>query len=110
MSYQGLFGVLSDPLIDKWGDVVFTRWMKDNHIKIGKRSLCMYLGSRRMGTLESEPSRFEGRESERVGVLEWYSLARNTMDQREKVILSRVESRLSGSFVKPGTSAGGTTS
>ena len=110
---QGLPELLTDSLPGKCGDAGFSRWIEDSRIEPGNITPVNRLSYFRgwgMGALECEPVRFEGRESESVDVLKLYSLARNILDQREKVVLSGEESRLLESFVKPGISAGRTIS
>ena len=109
-SFQGLSGLLSDSLPDKFGNAVINAWLTSQNREPDSMNavekLC-YIGKRGMGALEYHPALSENfDESEAVNVAELTRLAGEILSQREMLHLHKDNSLISN-LIRVGTSAGG---
>lgn len=107
--FQGLPPVFADSLPDKWGSLLFNRWIKSHrHRKnITPVDQLCYIGTRGMGALEYLPSLEIGsEEANKLDIQELYEFSQEILHEREKTVLSSKDI-LWQDLIKVGTSAGG---
>lgn len=109
--YQGLPSMIADSLPDKWGNSLFTAWLRDNNIstkKITPIDHLAFIGSRAMGALEYEPAKELGDNSAfSVDVQHLYEFAKRVLSEREATVLNSENSILWQDLVKISSSPGG---
>lgn len=109
--YQGLPPMIADSLPDKWGNSLFTAWLRDNHLstkKITPVDHLSFIGSRAMGALEYEPAQKLGNNSSfSVDVQKLYEFARKVLTERETTVLDQENSILWQDLIKISSSPGG---
>lgn len=108
-SFNGLPGLLSDSLPDKYGDQIIKAWLDvqgrtEASFNIIER-LC-YVGKRGMGALEYYPNiHHELNELEEVELNELIKLSNEIINQKENVVAKKEDDLKE--IIKVGTSAGG---
>lgn len=108
--YQGLPPVFADSLPDKWGSVLFNKWIEKCHVKrnITPVDQLSYIGARGMGALEFYPAHELGKEeASDVSLVELYDFARSILSERQDAVFSLQGDILWQDIIKIGTSAGG---
>lgn len=109
--YQGLPPMIADSLPDKWGNSLFTAWLRDNRISTKLTSPIdhlSFIGNRGMGALEYEPAYSIGDNSAfSVDVQELYGFAKQILNRREATILNQENSILWQDLIKISSSPGG---
>lgn len=109
--YHGLPPMIADSLPDKWGNSLFSAWLRDNNIstkKITPIDHLSFIGSRAMGALEYEPAReLGGNSAFSVDVQHLYEFAEKVLGEREVTILNSENSILWQDLVKISSSPGG---
>ena len=109
--YQGLPSMIADSLPDKWGNSLFTAWLRDNNIstkKITPIDHLAFIGSRAMGALEYEPAKELGDNSAfSVDVQHLYEFAKKVLSERDATVLNSENSILWQDLVKISSSPGG---
>lgn len=109
--YQGLPPMIADSLPDKWGNSLFTAWLRSNNIstkKITPIDHLAFIGSRAMGALEYEPAKELGDNSAfSVDVQHLYEFAKKVLSERETTVLNSGNSILWQDLVKISSSPGG---
>lgn len=109
--YQGLPPMIADSLPDKWGNSLFTAWLRSNNIsakKITPIDHLAFIGSRAMGALEYEPAKELGDNSSfSVDVQHLYEFAKKVLRERETTVLNSENSILWQDLVKISSSPGG---
>lgn len=109
--FQGLPPMIADSLPDKWGDSLFSAWLRDNNISTKHTSPVdhlSFIGSRAMGALEYEPAQKLGDSSPfSVDVQMLYEFAQKVLNERESTILNQENSILWQDLIKISSSPGG---
>lgn len=109
--YKGLPPMIADSLPDKWGNSLFSAWLRDNHISTKKTSPVdhlSFIGSRAMGALEYEPARNLGDDSAlSVDVDQLYQFAKQVLNERQTTVLTADNSILWQDLIKISSSPGG---
>ena len=109
--YQGLPPMIADSLPDKWGNSLFSAWLRDNGISLQKTNPVdhlSFIGSRAMGALEYEPAQKLGNNSAfSVDVQKLYEFAKQVLNERETTIVTQENSILWQDLVKISSSPGG---
>jgi serine/threonine-protein kinase HipA len=114
-TFNGLPGLLSDSLPDRFGNALLDRWLAEQgrtKQSVNPVERLCYTGSRGMGALEFEPSMKFGRttDSEKVEVDRLVELARLVLDEKKGLNGKKAETEnIAGlnEIIKVGTSAGG---
>ena len=109
--YQGLPPMIADSLPDKWGDSLFSAWLRDNNIStknITPIDHLAFIGSRAMGALEYEPAHELGDNSAfPVDIQQLYAFAKHILNERETTVQSQENSILWQDLIKISSSPGG---
>ena len=109
--YKGLPPTFADSLPDKWGTLLFNKWVIENQLsakKITPLDHLAFIGKRAMGALEYEPALSIGdNEPSNVDVRQLFDYSMNVLSEREATILNSDESILWQDLIKISTSAGG---
>ncbi len=109
--YLGLPPMIADSLPDKWGQSLFSAWLRDNNIpakKITAIDHLSFIGSRAMGALEYEPAQnFANDTIFSVDIEQLYSFAKQVLSERQKTVLSAENSILWQDLIKISSSPGG---
>ncbi|WP_321479322.1 type II toxin-antitoxin system HipA family toxin [uncultured Bacteroides sp.] len=109
--YMGLPPAFADSLPDKWGDSLFSAWLRDNHIstkKITPVDHLSFIGSRAMGAFEYEPAQSLGNNSTfSVDTEKLYAFAKQVLNERESTVLNAENSILWQDLIKISSSPGG---
>lgn len=107
--FQGLPPVFADSLPDKWGSLLFNRWIESLRLRreITPVDQLCYIGTRGMGALEFFPSLEIGsEEASKIDIRELYEFSQEILHEREKTVLSSKDI-LWQDLIKIGISAGG---
>lgn len=111
MLYVGLPPMLADSLPDKYGNSLFTSWLRENKIstkQITPVDHLSFIGSRAMGALEFEPSKELGSNSAfDVDVQKLYLFAKEVLSERGDTVLQAQNSILWQDLIKISSSPGG---
>ena len=109
--YQGLPPMIADSLPDKWGNTLFTAWLRDNNIATKSGTSVdhlSFIGSRAMGALEYEPADKLGDDSAfTVDVQQLYEFSKQVLNEREITVLNQENSILWQDLIKISSSPGG---
>ena len=109
--YQGLPPMIADSLPDKWGNTLFTAWLRDNNIATKNGTSVdhlSFIGSRAMGALEYEPADKLGDDSAfAVDVQQLYEFSKQVLNERETTVLNQKNSILWQDLIKISSSPGG---
>lgn len=109
--YQGLPPMIADSLPDKWGNSLFSAWLRNNNIptkKVTPVDHLSFIGGRAMGALEYEPAQKLGGDSAfSVDVQCLYEFAKQVLNEREAIVLNQENSILWQDLVKISSSPGG---
>lgn len=108
--YQGLPPFIADSLPDSWGNAVFDRWAKENHIprsKVTPLYKLMFIGKRGMGALEYEPCAEDLNHLQAVDVRTLYDLSVEVLEEREAQLITPGRQLALQTLISVGTSAGG---
>ena len=109
--YKGLPPTFADSLPDKWGSILFAKWVQQNNIRskdITPLDHLAFTGKRAMGALEYEPALpISGDEPMDVNIQQLYDFSQRILNDRETAVLSAEESILWQDLIKISTSAGG---
>ena len=109
--YQGLPPMIADSLPDKWGNTLFTAWLRDNNIATKNGTSVdhlSFIGSRAMGALEYEPADKLGDDSAfAVDVQQLYEFSKQVLNERETTVLNQENSILWQDLIKISSSPGG---
>ena len=109
--YQGLPSMIADSLPDKWGNSLFSAWLRDNNISTKNTTPIdhlAFIGSRAMGALEYEPAHELGDNSAfSVDIQQLYEFAYYILNERETTIQSQENSILWQDLIKISSSPGG---
>ena len=109
--YQGLPPMIADSLPDKWGNTLFTAWLRDNNIATKNGTSVdhlSFIGSRAMGALEYEPADKLGDDSAfTVDVQQLYEFSKQVLNEREITVLNQENSILWQDLIKISSSPGG---
>lgn len=109
--YQGLPPAIADSLPDKWGNSLFSAWLRDHKIQakqVTPVDHLSFIGSRAMGALTFEPAQKLGEESAfSVDVQKLYDFAKQVLNERDGVVLSAENSILWHDLIKISSSPGG---
>ncbi len=112
-TFNGLPGLLSDSLPDKYGNLLIDKWLAQNGRAPDSMNpiekLC-FIGNRGMGALEFEPSQIKsGKYTFSIEVKSLVEIAQKMLSDREhfETNLSSVEQKAMEEILKVGTSAGG---
>lgn len=108
--YNGLPPFIADSLPDSWGNKLFDKWLKQNHIsrsKVTPLFKLMFIGKRGMGALEFEPAANDLEHSRSVDLNALYKLSLNILEERESVSIDTTDEITMQSLLAVGTSAGG---
>lgn len=108
---EGLPEFLADSLPDDWGNLLFDKWTRDNHIPLNEmRSLLKlsFIGKRGMGALEFVPEmEIDGIPGQTVDLASLYDVAMDVLHNRELQYLGSLENASLQQLITLGTSAGG---
>lgn len=111
MLYVGLPPMLADSLPDKYGNSLFTSWLRENKIstkQITPVDHLSFIGSRAMGALEFEPAKELGSNSAfDVDVQKLYLFAKEVLSERGDTVLQAENSILWQDLIKISSSPGG---
>lgn len=108
--YQGLPEFIADSLPDKWGSILFDKWLTDNKVSLMDSTPLLklsYIGRRAMGALEFVPECCEDNDRESLDMISLANLASEVYLNRFKAALSAEESITMKKLIYLGTSAGG---
>ena len=109
--YVGLPPMLADSLPDKYGNSLFTSWLRENKIstkQITPVDHLSFIGSRAMGALEFEPAKDLGSNSAfDVDVQKLYLFAKEVLSERGDTVLQAENSILWQDLIKISSSPGG---
>lgn len=108
--FQGLSPVFADSLPDKWGSVLFGKWVNAHHLhkKTTPVDQLSYIGTRGMGALEFFPAHEIGEEeATNIDLHELYDFAKKVLSERTEATISAEKDLLWQDLIKIGTSAGG---
>ncbi len=112
-TFQGLPGLLSDVLPDKYGNQLINLWLlqqgRPENSMNPVEKLC-FIGSRGMGAMEFEPAQFSNNKMSKTLELDSFiELARKMLHQREEFLtnLTKDVEKAMMDILKIGTSAGG---
>lgn len=107
--YDGLPPFIADSLPDKWGSIVFDKWLSDSGLSSSDNNPLLklaYIGKRGMGALEFTPV-IDDHNKGTITLETLESLARKIYNDRQDVKLSQEEQKDFKNFAKLGTPAGG---
>lgn len=107
--YRGLPPFIADSLPDNWGSIVFTKWLKENHIQNYESNpllILSYIGKRGMGALEFVPEYKDEIEAE-FNIESLEALANKIYNERLNAVLSEDEKTDLQNLTKLGTPPGG---
>ncbi|MDE6695459.1 MAG: type II toxin-antitoxin system HipA family toxin [Muribaculaceae bacterium] len=108
--YHGLPPFIADSLPDSWGNRLFDKWAKQNHIsrnQITPLFKLMFIGKRSMGALEFEPAALELEHHDKVDINSLYNLSLQILEEKENIEPGTLEEITMQSLIAVGTSAGG---
>lgn len=110
-SFQGIPGMLADSLLDTYGNVLISDWLRrqgrDPNDFSPVEKLC-YIGNRGMGALEYRPSlRTEKSEAAKVEVDRLVELAANALERKGELASKLEDEEDLNDILRVGTSAGG---
>ncbi len=108
--YNDLPPFIADSLPDSWGNKLFDKWAKQNHIsrnQITPLFKLMFIGKRAMGALEFEPAARDLEHHDKVDISSLYKLSMEILEERESVKLGTFEQLTLQALIAVGTSAGG---
>lgn len=108
--YQGLPPFIADSLPDAWGNRLFDRWLRQNHITGNAEKTLyklMFIGRRGMGALEFEPAAEELVHRHSVDLDSLYRMALEISDEREAITVDGAGDMTFRTLLSVGTSAGG---
>lgn len=102
--YVGLPPMLADSLPDKYGNSLFTSWLRENKIstkQITPVDHLSFIGSRAMGVLKFEPAKELGSNSAfDVDVQKLYLFAKDVLSEKEYTVLQAENSILWQDLIK----------
>ncbi|MBR0299477.1 MAG: type II toxin-antitoxin system HipA family toxin [Bacteroidales bacterium] len=107
---EGLPEFLADSLPDDWGNLLFDKWTKDNHIPLNEmRSLLKlsFIGKRGMGAFEFVPDMEVSTPGDSIDLASLYDVAMAVICDREKQKLDSLNNASLQQLITLGTSAGG---
>ena len=102
-TYQGLPGMISDSLPDKFGNALVNQYMEGNGIaanQVTTLDRLLYIGKRGMGALEFEPSKT-------LEQKDHYSLAMSDLVESARMAIQGNFSQVASDLIQIGSSAGG---
>ncbi len=108
--YAGLPEFIADSLPDRWGNVVFQKWIEANHLslkQINAVDRLAFIGKRAMGALEFEPAHVVEDASVDIELTSLYELANRLFKERQDISIAVSDSFIMEDLYKVGTSAGG---
>ncbi len=108
--YSGLPEFIADSLPDRWGNVVFQKWIKANHLSakdVNAVDRLAFIGKRAMGALEYFPAHVTDDASVDLQLNSLYELANKLFDDRQDTTLDFNSGIILEDLYKVGTSAGG---
>lgn len=108
--YQGLPPFIADSLPDSWGNKLFDKWIRHNHISRGNVTplyKLMFIGKRGMGALEFEPAAKELKHTQKVDLQALYNMSLEIMNERENIRFDASDNITLHTLLAMGTSAGG---
>lgn len=108
--YQGLPPFIADSLPDSWGNMLFEKWIKQNHIsrhQITPLFKLMFIGKRAMGALEFEPAAKDLEHHDKIDISSLYDLSLKIFEDRASIEPGTLEEITLQSLIAVGTSAGG---
>ncbi|MDR2684651.1 MAG: type II toxin-antitoxin system HipA family toxin [Prevotellaceae bacterium] len=109
--YHGLPPAFADSLPDKWGNLLFGAWLRDNKIStanITPIDHLSFIGSRAMGALEFEPAQKFGYDNIfSVNVKRLYDFSQQVINERDSIVLNKENSILWQDLIKISSSPGG---
>jgi len=108
--YAGLPEFIADSLPDRWGNVVFQKWLDANHLRskqINAVDRLSFIGRRAMGALEFEPAHVTEDASVNIELTSLYKLANKIFQERQDLSIDISDSLIIEDLYKVGTSAGG---
>ncbi len=108
--YAGLPEFIADSLPDLWGNVVFQKWIKTNHLRskqINSVDRLSFIGKRAMGALEFEPAHVIEDASVDIELTSLYELANKIFKERQDISIPLGDTLIMENLYKVGTSAGG---
>lgn len=108
--YQGLPPFIADSLPDFWGNTLFDKWVKDNHIprsRITPLYKLIFIGTRGMGALEYEPCDAQLSHNRAIDIKSLYDISLRILEDRGNLALSSHEELTMQALLAVGTSAGG---
>ncbi len=108
--YSGLPEFIADSLPDSWGNVVFQKWIKANHLRakdVNAVDRLAFIGKRAMGALEYFPAHVTDDASVDLQLNSLYELANKLFNDRQDATLDFNGGIILEDLYKVGTSAGG---
>lgn len=109
--YSGLPPMLADSLPDKYGNSLFTAWLRENNIPMKQITVVDHLsfvGTRGMGALEFEPAKELGDDKAfDVDVQQLYTFAKKVLSEKETTTLKTENAILWQDLIKISSSPGG---
>ena len=108
--YGGLPEFISDSLPDRWGNIVFQKWVEANNLRhkdINAVDRLSFIGRRAMGALEFHPAQVEEDSSVNVELKSLYELANKIFRNRQNFAIDANNGFIIEDLYKVGTSAGG---
>lgn len=108
--YCGLPEFISDSLPDRWGNVVFQKWVEANNLRqrdINAVDRLSFIGKRAMGALEFHPPHIEEDASVNIELSSLYDLANRIFSDRQDIAIDASNGFIIEDLYKVGTSAGG---
>ncbi|WP_085536784.1 type II toxin-antitoxin system HipA family toxin [Massilibacteroides vaginae] len=109
--YAGLPPMLADSLPDKYGNSLFSLWLRENKIltkQVNPVDHLSFIGSRAMGALEFEPAKELGNNSAfDVDVQKLYLFAKDVLSEKENTVLQAENAILWQDLIKISSSPGG---
>jgi serine/threonine-protein kinase HipA len=110
-TYQGLPGLLSDSLPDKFGNALIEAWLSsEGKTELNPVEKLCYVGKRGMGALEFTPDKGPKSTSKSLDIDRLTKLASDILTQRKSFSVSIIDRREQEAFseiLQVGTSAGG---
>ncbi len=106
--YNDLPPFIADSLPDSWGNKLFDKWAKQNHIsrsQITPLFKLMFIGKRAMGALEFEPAALDLEHHDKVDISNLYNLSLEILEERESVKLGTLDKLTLQALIAVGTSA-----
>lgn len=108
--YCGLPEFIADSLPDRWGNVIFQKWLEVNNMRqrhINAVDRLAFIGKRAMGAFEFQPAHIQEDASANIELTSLYEMANRIFNERQDFSIDARNSLIMEDLYKVGTSAGG---